>query len=294
MLDYPLLEALAAVNREGSFERAAQVLNLTASAVSQRIKLLEQRIGTVLVVRGQPCRATPRGQILCRHIELVGQLERSLEAQLPELGQEELSTVSMAVNADSLATWFLNVLADLHEARVRLEIVADDQDYTVERLRSGSVQAAVTTMAEPVQGCVVKPLGALRYIATCSPAFRDRYFKNGLDAKGLETAPCLVFDRKDGLQSEFIRRLVGQEVHPPRHFLPSTEGFHHACRMGLAWGLNPLSIVAKDLEAGVLVEMGEAHRVDVELYWQVFTLSTPMLDLVSQTVLRVAKHFLVQ
>ena len=56
MLDYPLLEAVAALDREGSFEGAARALHVTSSAISQRVKLLEERVGTPLVVRGGPAR----------------------------------------------------------------------------------------------------------------------------------------------------------------------------------------------------------------------------------------------
>ena len=55
MLDYAALAALAAVIREGSFERAASALHVTPSAVSQRIRSLEERVGCALVVREQPC-----------------------------------------------------------------------------------------------------------------------------------------------------------------------------------------------------------------------------------------------
>ena len=55
-----LLAALAAVIRTGSFERAAQQLHVTPSAVSQRVKLLEERLGTILVVRSCPCGSTAR------------------------------------------------------------------------------------------------------------------------------------------------------------------------------------------------------------------------------------------
>ena len=61
MLDYAALSALVSVVREGSFERAARALHVTPSAISQRIRLLEERVGCTLVVRGQPCRAIDVG-----------------------------------------------------------------------------------------------------------------------------------------------------------------------------------------------------------------------------------------
>ena len=61
MLDYASLFALSTVVREGSFERAARALNVTPSAISQRIRLLEERVGCALVVRAQPVRRDGNG-----------------------------------------------------------------------------------------------------------------------------------------------------------------------------------------------------------------------------------------
>jgi LysR family transcriptional regulator (chromosome initiation inhibitor) len=79
MLDYAALSALAAVIREGSFERAARALNVTPSAISQRIRLLEERVGCAL--RDQPCRATETGRRLCQHVDRVRLLEQELQGR---------------------------------------------------------------------------------------------------------------------------------------------------------------------------------------------------------------------
>src|ERR1700740_2830406 len=115
MLDYALLDALAAVVRHGSFERAANELNVTPSAVSQRVKLLEERVGSVLVKRGQPCTATPSGALLCRHTERVRLLEAELTGRMPSMPggarDEPWPTLRVAVNDDSVGTWFVDAVA---------------------------------------------------------------------------------------------------------------------------------------------------------------------------------------
>ena len=175
MLDYALLSALAAVVRTGSFEQAAQHLNVTPSAVSQRIKLLEERIGAVLVVRGQPCLATEIGERLCRHVDQVALLEASLRQSLPGMQRDTRPvTLRIAVNADSLATWFIPAMAQTDG--LLFDLVLDDQDHSADWLRRGEVVAAVTSHGEPVQGCNCHSLGALRYIATASPGFVERWF----------------------------------------------------------------------------------------------------------------------
>lgn len=161
MLDYSAARAVAMVVRTGSFDSAARALGVTPSAISQRMRALEERLGTVLIERGSPCRATAAGDSLCRHIELVGLAERDLMAQLPASALEtDRVTLSVAVNSDSLATWGLPALVDYaRDADILLDIAVDDEDHTTDWLKSGRVVAALTAVAKPVQGCKSIALG---------------------------------------------------------------------------------------------------------------------------------------
>src|SRR5579863_7415503 len=212
MLDYAGLSAIAAVVREGSFERAARALNVTPSAISQRVKQLEERLGSVLIIRGQPCVATDSGRLLCSHIEQVGLLEQELRGALPKLvsssSDDDRVTLRVAVNADSLGTWFVDALAQFTaQEEALVDVALDDQEHTVEWLRSGEVLAAVTAHAKPVQGCNSIALGRLSYVAVASPGFVKRYFADGVTATTLAKAPCLRFNRKDRLQDQWARRI---------------------------------------------------------------------------------------
>ena len=158
MLDYALLDALGAVVRLGSFDRAARELNVTPSAVSQRVKLLEERVGSVLVKRGQPCIATPPGALLCRHIERVQRLETELGGQFPTLPgmlAESWPTFRVAVNDDSVGTWFIDAISGFcAEREMLLDLVIDDQEYTAQQLRDaydlvGECRAAFDRLAAP-------------------------------------------------------------------------------------------------------------------------------------------------
>ncbi|WP_153100069.1 LysR family transcriptional regulator ArgP [Paraburkholderia hayleyella] len=282
MLDYALLEALAAVVRQGSFERAAAGLNVTPSAVSQRIKLLEERLGSVLVKRGQPCVATASGALLCRHTERVQLLEADLGGQLPTWPGErsgQRPTLRVAVNDDSAATWFVDAVAPFCVERgVLLDLVVDDQDHTAQRIRDGSVQGAVTTQAEPVQGCRATRLGRMRYHAVCSPEFLAQHFASGVTRETLRHAPCVVFNPKDQLQQRFIRRITRAELEPPLHWIPHVAGFLRACVMGLGWGMCPERMIAPHLARGELVALMPGRPLDVDLYWQSWRLSIGWLD----------------
>ncbi len=291
MLDYALLSALAAVVRTGSFERAAHQLNVTPSAVSQRVKLLEERIGAVLVVRGQPCLATVAGQRLCQHVEQVDLLESSLRQSLPGLepGTGPV-TLRIAVNADSLATWFIQAMAATEG--FLFDLVLDDQDYSADWLKSGEVVAAVTSHGKPVQGCNCYPLGALRYVATASPQFMARWFADGLDAQSVARAPCLIFNRKDRLQAIWLQQALGLDVRPPVHWLPSSQAFVDGALAGLGWGMNPETLAQEHIEAGRLVALNPDALLEVPLFWQQSRIVGPLLADVTRAVLNTARTHL--
>lgn len=289
MLDYASLAAVAAVVQQGSFDRAAKALNVTPSAVSQRVKLLEERLGTVLIKRGQPCTATEAGRLLCRHVERVGMLEHDLRATLPQIASETAAdpraTLRIAVNADTLATWFIAVMAQFtRQERALLDVALDDEQHTVEWLRTGQVLAAVTSHAKPVQGCNSTPLGKTRYLAVASPEFIERYFSAGVDATSLASAPSLLFSTKDRLQSLWMRRLCRRDIQAPAHWLPSTQAFVDAAVAGIGWAMNPASLIREHLKSGALVELVADKPLLVPLYWQHTRLQVPMLDRLTKIV----------
>jgi LysR family transcriptional regulator (chromosome initiation inhibitor) len=298
MLDYPAALAVAMVVQTGSFEAAARELNVTPSAVSQRVKQLEERLGAVLIERGTPCKATSKGEWLCRHMEHVGMLEKELTRQLPGLVVPEFPaqrvTLNIATNADSLGTWFLNAVSPFaRTADYLLNIAIDDQDYTAEWLQRGRVLAAVTSLKKPVQGCHVTPLGRLRYRATASLEFVARHFPDGVTAGSLAQAPGLIFNQKDRLQHDWIRQTTGKAIAYPTHWLPSTQSFVEACLLGMGWGVNPEQLVQRHLASGRLVELVPGAVLDVPLYWQVSRLARDRLSALTQSIVTTARRELI-
>lgn len=300
MLDYAALAALAAVIRQGSFERAALALHVTPSAVSQRIRLLEEKVGCALVVRDQPCRATDTGRRLCQHVDHVRLLEQELHGSLPSLPASKQSRITrvalpIAVNADSLATWFAPMLAAYAAAApVLVELAVDDQDHTSAWLRSGAVLAAVTATARPTAGCNSRPLGAMRYIAAASPAFVARHFAAGVGARSLAQAPSLVFNNKDELQARWVRRQCHRHVELPRHVLPSPQAFVTAALAGMGWGLQPQALIAPHIKSGALVELVTGTALDVPLHWQHARAASALLESLGHQVVAAAGKALLQ
>lgn len=283
-LDSAQLSAFAAVIDEGSFERAAAVLHVTRSAVSQRVKLLEERVGQVLVRRASPCVPTEAGQALYRHAREVALSEADALAAVA--GSPHTATrLAIGVNADSLATWFPYAMAQAAEdQRITFDIHVEDQDHSTDLLREGRVMAAVTADPQPVQGCRVLPLGVLRYRALASPDFLARHFADGVHAAALHAAPMLVFNRKDALQDRFVRRITRRQLSPPIHWLPEAHAFVAAARLGLGWGMAPDVMARPDLRAGTLAELIPGKPVDVPLYWQCWRLNVQALTRMTAAV----------
>jgi len=292
MLDYPALRAVAAVAQTGSFEAAARQLHVTPSAISQRIKNLETRLGFHLIQRGTPCVATAKGEWLCRHVEQVGLLESDLLNRLPILQPDTAPqhlTLHIAVNSDSLATWFLPAVASYAEASGHLlHLEVDEESQTADWLAHGRVMAAVTSRETPIPGCRRFALGRMRYLATASPAFQRRYFADGPNAAAFAMAPALTFSRHDQLQARWLAGLLGETPVCPSHWLPTTQGFLEASLSGMGWGMNPVAMVAEHVAAGRLVELAPGHVLDVPLFWQVNRLAADHIQPLTQAVIGAA------
>ena len=297
MLDYAALEALAAVVREGSFERAARRLHVTSSAVSQRIKQLEERVGQVLVQRGTPCTGTDAGRRLCLHVEQVALLENQLRRTNPDLlpdAPAPAPTLKLAVNADSLSTWFMEAMAAFTAGgNELLDLRIDDQEHTGERLREGEVIAAVTATGTAIAGCNTWPLGTMRYVAATSPDFAARHFADGVTPAALARAPIMIYDRKDRLQDLWMQAHgLASRTQAPRHFLPSNFGYVRACEIGMGWGMHPTVQIDRQLQDGTLVELLPGRTLDVPLYWAHPRSAQQALDRLTQCVMGAARRWL--
>ncbi|MCC4909034.1 LysR family transcriptional regulator ArgP [Microbacterium sp. cx-59] len=285
-----LAETLAAVVDTGTMDAAARRLHITPSAVSQRIRALEERVGQVLLVRAKPARATEAG---ARVVRLARQYALLAHDTLVELGidgagvaGDRAVSIPLAVNADSMATWFLAPLADVAtDHRVVFDLHRDDQDFTAALLESGEVVAAVTSRTEPVAGCRVSALGTMRYEAVATPAVAERM---GEDAASV---PLVDFDRRDDLQSRWLRERGIDPATPPRHYVPGSNDFAIAVRAGLGWGMLPEVQSEDALAAGRIVRLGGAP-IDVPLYWQQWNIDSPLLRATADAVAAGARRAL--
>lgn len=297
-MDLPVehLHTFAAIIEEGSFEGAAKRLHITPSAISQRVRAMEQRTGSVLLRRTRPVTTTAAGATVLRAARQIQRIVGDVAEEL-EQGPAGGALIPIVVNADSLATWFVPALARAaRETGARFEVLRADESVSIERLRSGDVMAALTSHATAVPGCTSTRLGADHYRAVASPTFVAKHFPGGLTAESLALAPVIEFDRHDVFQQRFIRSVTRARIDPPRHFVPSSAEFALAIELGMGWGMVPALQCAASLAAGSLVELGggagssggdgagSGSGIKLDLYWQRWNLRSPVLDALSQII----------
>ncbi|SDO38555.1 LysR family transcriptional regulator ArgP [Desulforhopalus singaporensis] len=293
MLDYKLLEAMAAVIREGGFDKGARVLNITQSAVSQRIRQLEELTGQVLVIRSSPPEATAAGKKMMIHYQQVRHLEEDLLTNNFQQSEHNFTTLGIALNADSLATWFLPAIATFaREEKVLLDLAVDDQDQTHKLLKNGDVVGCISTKSKPIQGCRTIFLGTMTYHMSATPEFAAKWFPEALTVPDACRAPAVIFNRKDELHDALFSRMFGKTITVPAHYVPSTETFMDFIVAGLGYGMVPFQQSRHLFESGCLVDLAPGSTINIDLYWHCWNLQSKLLDKLSRLLIFQAKVLL--
>lgn len=289
-LDPRQTTAVRAVIETGSFEQAAARLNLTPSAVSQRVRALETRLGSPLIVRTRPCRATPMGQRLLQYLRRTALLEDDFASDLAG-ANEALLKVAVAVNADTLSTWFFPALSEiLLRENVLLDLTVDDQDHTHALLASGLAIGCITTESASMRGCFAERLGAMRYRLVASTAFVERWFPQGLTREAARRAPVILSSRKDALQARFLETRFGLPPDSyPCHYVPAPIPRYMAIQRGLAYGMVPELEFGEAVERGELVDLAPKQPTDVELYWHAWKVQSPRLEKLSARIVELGR-----
>ncbi|WGG52640.1 HTH-type transcriptional regulator ArgP [Rugamonas sp. DEMB1] len=283
-------EAFRAVIETGSFEQAAVQLHLTSPAISQRVRALESMLGNALVVRSRPARATRVGQRLLQYLKRAKLLEADLEAELAVQKDAPLTLV-LALNADSVGTWFFPALSEvLIRERVLLDLTVEDQDHTYALLETGMAIGCISSEPKPMRGCSAEPLGVMRYWLVASEAFRARWFPQGLTRKAARLAPVVAYTRKDTLQSSFLQSRLGlPEGAYPCHYVPGATSHFNAIRYGLGYGMVPELLLHASAEADGMAMLAPSRPADVALYWHTWKVQSPRMEQLSRQIVAAAR-----
>ena len=292
-LDYRALAVLDAVASHGSFDKAALALGITQSAVSQRIKALEDASGRLLIIRGQPAVPTGLGQRLIVHHRNVKLMEASLDIDLGN--SVSMPEIAIAIDADSLATWFPDTLyALLAPPRCQLDVRLADSDSALQMVRDGSVFGCVAaesgTALDAAAATSVTPLGMLRYVCVATPVFAGHWFGDGFSAEAVQLAPAVV--GQHALLARFLAEQLNVREAFPHHTLPVEAARRGCVQDGLAYGLMPQRLAAPALATERLVDLLPGSTLDVPLSWHAWTLDTPFTKLLSEQIVKSARDYL--
>jgi LysR family transcriptional regulator (chromosome initiation inhibitor) len=292
-IDYRALAVLDAVASHGSFDKAALALGITQSAVSQRIKALEDASGRLLIIRGQPAVPTGLGQRLIVHHRNVKLMEASLDIDLGN--SVSMPEIAIAIDADSLATWFPDTLsALLAPPRCQLDVRLADSDSALQMARDGSVFGCVAaesgTAIDAAAATSVTPLGTLRYVCVATPVFAGHWFGDGFIAEAVQLAPAVV--GQHGLLARFLAEQLSMREPFPHHTLPVEAARRGCVQDGLAYGLMPQRLAAQALATDRLVDLMPGSTLDVPLSWHAWTLDTPFTKLLSEQIVKSARDYL--
>jgi LysR family transcriptional regulator (chromosome initiation inhibitor) len=292
MFDYKLIEAFAMVAQEGGFDKAAKALYITQSAVSQRVKLLEELTGQVLIARSSPPKATPSGMKFLRHYLQVKRLEDDLLGEMENQGKKGFTSIALGINADSLAFWLLeSIHSFLIEERVLLDIRVCDQEQTHRMLKEGEVLGCISSQKQPMQGCSTEYIGSMNYQMVATPEFAARWFPNGLTLENILQAPAIIFDRQDELHHKLLFKAFGVAPESlPAHYVPSVEKFSDFITLGLAYGMLPEQQRTPLLNSGQIVELSPDCHIQVKLYWHCWNLKSKLIKKLTQHIIHNEQH----
>lgn len=288
VLDNKLLQALAAVIKEQSFERAAESIFITQSAISQRIKQLEQKVSQPVLIRSTPPKPTEIGKKLINHFYQVEQLERNLKQEIFPDKQPAPLTVHLATNADSLATWLIPALSPvLKQNLVELNLLISDEQYTIERLRDGEVFGAITLEDKSIKGCQSTFLGEFKYALVASHEFKTRYFPNGLTSESLRVAPSVAFDHRDNMHITFMQQHFGlNKGDYPLHTVRSSEAFVMLAKTSSACCFVAEFQIENELKSGELIDLLPDFKLTKQLYWQRWALLKGVHHEISEAIIK--------
>ncbi|MGB0734280.1 MAG: LysR family transcriptional regulator ArgP [Pontibacterium sp.] len=293
-MDYKQLQALAAVIEEQNFERAALKLNVTQSAISQRVKQLEENLGHALLIRSQPITPTQAGRIVLKHFRQISLLQQNTLTELNPEHQEGFTRLAIGVNADSLASWFITAISkfiDTHS--VLIDIRVDDQDETLRMLQNGEVVGCITSANKPLQGSHCIALGTCNYHCVASPTFQQRYFTQGVTKQALLNAPGVEFNHKDALHSRYLKRFFNiSNGHYHCHRVPSAEAFTGIMIAGNAYGLVPFDLAKAHINSGELIDLTPDKTLQVPLYWHLWSLKSPLMRSLTHAIQDATKQIL--
>lgn len=287
MLDYKLLQAFASVVQEGGFEKAAAVIHITQSAISQRVKQLEEQFGQILLLRTNPPVPTPAGKSVLKLYHQVKHLEEDLRLALEPDEKNQFISIPIGVNADTLDTWFYDAVEPfLKKEKVVLDLSVDDQENTHRFLRDGKVLGCISIRETAIQGCNISHIGDIFYRLLAAPSYIKKWFPEGVTFEALKKAPAICFTRRDELNVKLFNQIFKTTPKGmPIHYAPTSVMFINLLKNGIGYGVLPDQQSKELIDSGSIVDLFPGDAVCVRLFWHCWNLKSRLLQSLSKELI---------
>lgn len=288
-VDYEAIRLIDLIIKEGGVGKAATKLDISQSAVSQRIKVFERSLGELVLMRTVPPRPTALGQKLLTLLHHVSLIEHDL------LGKKgEIIEIPISINMDSLAIWFLSVIKDfLENPLIKFNISVDNENKTLNSLLNGEVVGAISSQSKPIIGGKCDYIGSLDYVLAASPAFAQRYFPRGVTKEALLKAPIISFNKNEDSHQIFLQQFFGiAEGNLLSHVVPSSEAYVQLVLENVACCMIPKQQIALELANNRIINLVPELLQRKKLYWHRYELKSTIMDRLTEAILSNAAHYL--
>jgi len=165
------INAFFQVAKEKSFNRAANTLCLTQSALSQRVLKLEQELKTTLLIRGNSgISITKAGQLLFEHIQKIRADENNLLEQICGRSGEDSGILRVASFSSVLRSVVMPSLQEIiRDSLMHVEFFSREIRELPEMLESGEVDFVISDDSLKIPSLIAIPLGVetLVHILNC-------------------------------------------------------------------------------------------------------------------------------
>ena len=287
MLEYRQLEALGAVIEHGGFDKAADALGLTQSAVTQRVKHLETHFGKPLLVRSNPPVLTDAGLPLYAHFKKMRLLEEDLKM---DMGEGIAGTpLSLGVNASTLGSWFLPALGHIMKLTL-VDLHVGEAKVVHELLQLGNLAGCISIRSKPSRGCSVRYLGKLVLRCIATKEFKQRHFPQGIGVKEMKSAPAILFHPESQMMRMYQKNVMGiMPFDVPTHIVPSQHEYLQMISNGVAYGFLPEPLFHQFQADKGLIDLSPLAPVVIPQYWHRWGIESDLLGMVTRTILEEAR-----
>ena len=212
------LRTVQAIHEQGGLARAAEVLNITQSALSHQVKALEQQAGVELFVRrAKPMRLSAAGMRVLRLAEQVLPMVAATEAEFKGVEAGRIGRLHIAMECHACFDWLLPVLDIFRRAwpDVDVDIRQRLAFGALPALAREEVDLVISSAPEDVPGVIYQPL--FDYAPTLVvPAGHPLTIKGYADPRDLADETLITYPMERARLDVFSQFLTPAGIEPAR------------------------------------------------------------------------------